>query len=111
MYRLKTLNKQIKVREAKNKAKLDKKVEKKLTQQRSGTRTLSKHKFVEKETVPLLSDELPRGLRGAGGTAGTGTGDLLLDRFKSLQKRNVLEPTIKHKYAVTTYCNLVYELI
>lgn len=96
MFRVKTLNKQIKTAEAKSKARLEKKVAKKVAREKFGVRTLSKFKFEQKETQPLLSDELPKGLMGAGGS--TATGELLLDRFKSLQKRNVIEPRMKHKY-------------
>jgi hypothetical protein len=106
VFRVKTLRKEIIATETKTKARLDKKVERKLNREQHGVRTLSKHKFVEKETQPLLSDELPKGLLGAGGSIGTG--DLLLDRFKSFQKRNVLEPTIKHKYV---FINIMTKLL
>jgi nucleolar protein 53 len=96
VFRVKTLRKEIVAEEKINKARMVKKVEKKLTREKFGVKELSRFEFVEKEAAPLLSDELPKGLVGAGG-ASASTQDLLVDRFKSLQKRNVIEPRIKQK--------------
>ena len=53
---------------------------------------LSKHKYEEPETELKLSDELAGSLRGL-----KPEGNLLADRFKSLQKRNVIETRVKAK--------------
>lgn len=96
VFRVKSLRKDIEAEEKKTKAKLAKKVEKKLEHEKFGTSRLSRFKFEEKESRPMLSDELAKGLIGTGGETGS-TADLLLDRFKSLQKRNVIEPRVKQK--------------
>jgi len=92
---VKSLKKQITARDTKTKLRLQKRVEKKLHRDKFGVKVLSRVKFEDVQTKPLLRDEMPRGLINSGGS-NTGA-DLLLDRFKSLQKRNVIETTLRQK--------------
>ncbi len=54
--------------------------------------TLSKHKFQESEMELKLTDELTGNLRSL-----KPEGNLLEDRYKSLQKRNLIETRVKAK--------------
>lgn len=91
IFKVKSMKKQIKVAEdikaIKGKIKEAKKVAK-----RSLPAILGEAKFEEQEIPLKLSDELTGNLRSL-----KPEGNLLEDRFKSLQKRNVFEPRTKKK--------------
>ncbi|XP_069117828.1 ribosome biogenesis protein NOP53-like [Argopecten irradians] len=108
IFRLKTIKAEIKAREKdlSQRARL-----KKEKYEKSGmnTRKLGKIKFEEAEIELKLSDELPGSLRLL-----KPEGHLLVDRFKSLQKRNVIEPRLeaskKRKYKPKVFMKKGYEI-
>jgi len=84
--RLKTLKKEIKkTQEQSAEAQAKRKEIKELEEGKP--KRLGKHKFVEPDTNVLTSDELVATLREL-----KPDGNLLRDRFKSLQRRNIIEP-------------------
>lgn len=100
VFRVKSLKKEIEKTEEKCKLRLKKRIEKIVHREKFGVKTLSRFKFEELKPQPVLSDDLAGGLRGA---KNGNSSDLLLDRFKSLQRRNVIEPRIKQKYISYLY--------
>jgi nucleolar protein 53 len=91
IYLLKAMKKNLKKEEAMLQGRLEKRRLKKQESMLTPA-LLSKHKFEEPEIDLKLSDELTGNLRSL-----KPEGNLLQDRFKSMQKRNVFEPTVKEK--------------
>ncbi|XP_033736143.1 ribosome biogenesis protein NOP53-like [Pecten maximus] len=108
IFRLKTIKAEIKAREKKLSERAKQKKER---YEKSGmnTRKLGKVKFEEAEIEIKLSEELPGSLRLL-----KPEGHLLVDRFKSLQKRNVIEPRLeaskKRKYKPKLFLKKGYEI-
>jgi len=92
VYTLKKIKRDIAKTEQKQKEKLMKKVAKKTEETRVGQKALSKWKFQPEKLNPLLSDELTSRMLDV---KGQGQKSLLFDRFKSLQKRNILEVRVR----------------
>ncbi|XP_052275978.1 ribosome biogenesis protein NOP53-like isoform X2 [Dreissena polymorpha] len=84
--RLRSIKREIKAEEAESEVKAKKRAEQR-AQEAFKTKRLSKNKFVEPDLEVKLSDELVGSLREL-----RPEGHLLLDRFNSLMKRNMLEP-------------------
>ncbi|CAG7835232.1 unnamed protein product [Allacma fusca] len=92
VFRIKQIRREIEKEEADRKAKLLKKVAKKDQADKFGQKKLSKWAFEPEKLNPLLSDELSGRLVEAKATS-----SILLDRFKSFQKRNILEVRVKQR--------------
>lgn len=86
IYKLKLLNSQLAAKERKQKILREKRLKKKALKE-AGTKTLSKVKFEPLEPDFKLSNELTGNLRNT-----EPANSLLKDRFKSLQKRNIVAP-------------------
>merc|ERR1712013_4606 len=84
--RLKTLKKEIRKEDEKSAETQAKRAAIKALEANKPKR-IGKHKYVEQDTDVLLSDELVATLREL-----KPDGNLLQDRFKSLQRRNIIEP-------------------
>nr|CAG4644011.1 EOG090X07H9 [Lepidurus arcticus] len=91
IYRLKTIKKEIKVWEKLQEEKLVKKKEKEVEKELL-PRTLGRVKYEEPDLDLQLSEELCGSLREL-----KSEGDLLMDRYKSLQKRNFIEPRLRQR--------------
>ena len=91
LFHLKSLKKEIKGAEELVAANMAKKASKKALKMRQ-TLQLSSMKFAEPDIDLKLSDEITGNLRNL-----KPEGNLLEDRFKSLQKRNIIETRVKHK--------------
>jgi len=89
--RLKSIKKQLKAGEAATAEKQVKKEQKK-AEKESQAGTLSNHKFEEPDLDLKLSEELTGNLRNL-----KPEGNILMDRYKSLQKRNVIETRVRQK--------------
>lgn len=87
IYRLKLLDRQLVAKERKEKMLREKKL-KKQARQALGPKSLSRIKFEPLEPDFKLADELTGNLRNA-----APAGNLLKDRFNSLQLRNIVAPT------------------
>ncbi|KOC64303.1 Uncharacterized protein WH47_01471 [Habropoda laboriosa] len=87
IYRLKLLDRQLTAKERKTKSVREKRLKKKALKA-MGTKTLSRIKFEPLEPDFKLAKELTGNLRNA-----EPTGNLLKDRFKSLQQRNIVAPS------------------
>lgn len=94
IFRTKQLNKEIKEAEKKSKEKVQKKVDKKIHHEKFEQLVLSQHKFEPLKPDPLLSEEMGGSLLT---DAKNSIADLTLERFKSLQKRNLIEPRVKQR--------------
>jgi nucleolar protein 53 len=94
VFRVKSLVKDIELKDSKARLRLSKKIIKIQEREKTGVKNLGKHKFVEMPADPILSDNLPGSLR-AIPVHLTSTSNILVDRFKSLQKRNVVETRVK----------------
>ena len=101
VFRLKTLNKEIKATEEKRKLKQKDKLLK-LEDKKKKPKRLGKHKFKEGNVTVKLSSELTGNLRGL-----RMEGSLLHDRFRSFQRRGIIEtrrPVMRHrKYKIKQY--------
>ncbi|XP_002162604.2 ribosome biogenesis protein NOP53 isoform X1 [Hydra vulgaris] len=86
VFRIKTLKKEIREEEKKIAERMKQKSEKML-QTATRTKRLSKYKFEDPEIAFNLSEELAPTLREM-----KPDGNLLIDNFKSLQRRNIIEP-------------------
>merc|ERR1719154_295129 len=86
VYRLKTLKREIKSDDLEKGLKLIAKEKIKKSKMNEPKR-LGKQKFVKPKVVYQLSEEISGSLRGL-----KPEGDLFLDRLKSLEKRNIIEP-------------------
>ncbi|XP_043791706.1 ribosome biogenesis protein NOP53 [Apis laboriosa] len=87
IYKLRLLDRQLAAKEKKEKVLQEKRLKKKILKT-MGTKTLSKVKFEPLELDFKLGSELTGNLRNS-----EPTGNLLKDRFKSLQQRNIIAPT------------------
>lgn len=87
IYKLRLFNKQLASKERKEKIQKERKL-KKTALKALGPKTLSKVKFEPLETDFKLANELTGNLRNAEPTT-----NLLKDRFKSLQQRNIIAPS------------------
>lgn len=87
IYKLRLLNEQLASKERKEKILRERKLKKKALKA-MGTKTLSKIKFEPLEADFKLANELTGNLRNAEPTT-----NLLKDRFKSLQQRNIIAPS------------------
>lgn len=87
IYKLRLFNKQLASKERKEKIQKERKLKKKALKA-LGPKTLSKVKFEPLETDFKLANELTGNLRNAEPTT-----NLLKDRFKSLQQRNIIAPS------------------
>ncbi|CAL8110938.1 unnamed protein product [Orchesella dallaii] len=94
VFRIKSLRKEIVETEKETKEKLKKKIDRKIKHARFEQLVLSKHKYKPLKPDPLLSDEMAGTFLG---DAKNSIADLTLERFKSLQKRNLIEPTVKQR--------------
>jgi len=101
VFRLKTLNKEIKAEDKKSELRKQEKMEKMELAKRRPKR-VGRQKFEVQNTEVALSEELSGNMRSF-----KPEGSLLTDRFKSMQKRNLIEPrkpVIKHrKYRLKQY--------
>jgi len=101
VFRLKTLNKEIKATEERHKLKLRAKLLK-LEDKKKRPKRLSKHKFKDGSVAVKLSSELTGNLRGL-----RMEGSLLHDRFRSFQRRGLIEtrrPVMRHrKFKIKQY--------
>jgi len=101
VFKVKSIKKKLDAAEKKQKVKLAERVRKVSERAKFGVKELSRFKFNEASDPITLSDELTQRLRDigpSGGKAIHATQNLILtDRFKSLQKRNVIEVRIKNK--------------
>lgn len=88
IYKLKQLDKQMTKTEQKQKVLREKRLKKK-AQKATGTKVLSKIKFEPLDNDFKLPEELTGSLRNS-----VPTGNLLKDRFKSLQQRNIVAPSV-----------------
>lgn len=88
IYKLKFIHKQIERNEAKTSVLQEKRKKAELYKRREAKR-LSALKFEEEECDFTTGEDLSGNLRNL-----KSKGNLLLDRFKSLQKRNILQPTV-----------------
>jgi len=94
VFRLKTLNKEIRAEEKKTEDRIQKKAEKMELRKRKPKR-VGRHKFEVQNKEVTLSEDLAGNMRSF-----KPEGSLLTDRFKSMQKRNLIEPrkpVIKHR--------------
>jgi len=91
IHRLKSLKKELKEEEEKVVKNKERRAEK-LQEKMSGPLPLSNYKFEPQEIELKLSDELTGNLRNL-----KPEGSLLEDRFKSMQKRNLIEVRVKQK--------------
>lgn len=91
VFKTKTMNKEIKAEEKKTVQKVAKRKEQKVLK-KSMPAYLTGHKFEEQDLDLKLSDELKGSLMSL-----KPEGNLLNDRFKSMQKRNLIETRVKHK--------------
>ncbi|CAK9806385.1 Ribosome biogenesis protein NOP53 [Anthophora plagiata] len=87
IYRLKLLDRQLSAKERKIKMLREKRLKRKALEA-MGTKTLSRIKFEPSEPDFQLAAELTGNLRNS-----EPTGNLLKDRFKSLQQRNIVAPS------------------
>lgn len=87
IYKLKLLDRQLSAKERKTKMLREKRLKKKALKA-IGTKTLSRIKFEPSEPDFQLTTELTGNLRNS-----EPTGNLLKDRFKSLQQRNIVAPS------------------
>lgn len=90
--RLKFLNQEIEAREKKL-AKLQEKREKIRAIKEKEPKQLSKRKFEPLDQEFNLGEELSGSLRGV-----KPEGSILEDRYKSFQRRNIIEPTVRQRY-------------
>jgi Nop53 (60S ribosomal biogenesis) len=60
---------------------------------------MSRHKY----EAPEFDFNMPKDIKGSVRKLKT-EGSILVDRFKSMQKRNVIETRVRHKYS----CNIIY---
>lgn len=101
VYRLKSLKREIKIEETARSQRREHRSALLAERQRRPKR-LSKHKFGEGDTVVQLSEEISGSLRGL-----RVEGSLAEDRFRSLQRRNIIEtrrPVVPHrKYKKKTF--------
>jgi hypothetical protein len=104
VFRVKSLKKQIERKENIIKERLTRRVKVKLVKEKVGVKELGKNRFDQTLEGPLLSGEISGNLRGVQQQGCGGGNDLLSDRFKSLQKRNILEIT-KKVGSVTVFFN------
>lgn len=91
--RLKFLNQEIEAREKKL-AKLQEKRDKIRAIKEKEPKQLSKRKFEPLDLEFNLGEELNGNLR-----AIKPEGNILEDRYKSFQRRNIIEPTVRQRYA------------
>lgn len=91
VYRIKSMNKEIVAEEKTIAQRMAKRAEQKEAK-KSLPAHLTGHKYEEQDMDLKLSDELTGNLRSL-----KPEGNLLCDRFKSMQKRNVIETRVKHK--------------
>lgn len=94
VFRIKTFKRELTEADKLSKIKLTKKVDKKIQHEKFGQLDLSKHKYQPLKPNPLLSDEMAGSLLT---DAKNSIADLTLERFKSLQKRNLIEPRVKQR--------------
>jgi len=94
VYKIKTLNKEIKAEEEKIAQNMAKRKDKKELK-KSLPASITGHKYEEQDLDLKLSEELGQ----QGGTLRSlkPEGNLLTDRYKSLQKRNIIETRVKQK--------------
>lgn len=90
--RLKFLNEEIEAREKKV-AKLQEKRDKIRAIKEKEPKQLSKRKFEPQDLEFNLGEELNGNLRGI-----KPEGNILEDRYKSFQRRNIIEPTVRQRY-------------
>ncbi|KAF2879210.1 hypothetical protein ILUMI_26965 [Ignelater luminosus] len=90
IYRLKFLKNQIDKNEKKAEILRASRL-KKVAENKKGTKRLSSIKFEVQEIDCSMPQDISGNLRNV-----KKRGDLLIDRYKSLQKRNILQPTTKH---------------
>merc|ERR1719510_2538321 len=91
IYRIKTMNKEINAEQKKIAENIAKRQEQKEIK-KSLPASLTGHKFEEQDLDLKLSEELTGSLKSL-----KPEGNLLIDRFKSMQKRNIIETRVKQK--------------
>jgi len=94
VFRIKSIRKDILKKEKETKQKLDRKIEKKIRHEKFGQLDLGRNKFEPLKPDPMLSEEMGGSLLA---DAQNSIAGLTLERFKSLQKRNLIEPTVKQR--------------
>jgi len=92
VFRIKSIQKSINKTEKKQKERLAKVVAKKIAREKFGQKKISKHQYEELSLDPALSEEIKGSLVGI-----PSHNRLTLERFNSLQKRNILEPRVKQR--------------
>jgi len=93
IYRLKSMKKELKNQEEITKQRQKKKEEEKIEAKKNPT-ALSKYKYQAPEIEVKLTEELTGNLRNL-----KPEGSLLEDRYKSLQRRNIIETRVVHRQA------------
>jgi len=93
IYKIKTYKKEIIAKEKFNEARLKKKIEQKIHHTRFGQHAIGRMTYKSLSLNPALSDELTPTIREVRAASNN---SLLVDRFKSLQKRNIIEPRVKN---------------
>ncbi|XP_015928213.1 ribosome biogenesis protein NOP53 [Parasteatoda tepidariorum] len=91
VYRLRSIKSELKEEESISEQRQDKRLQEKIDKMYKPL-TLSKHKFEAPDLEVALPEELCDSLRTL-----KSEGNLLEDRYKSLQKRNLIEPRIRQK--------------
>ncbi|CAF3499714.1 unnamed protein product [Rotaria sp. Silwood1] len=92
LFRIKSIRKEINTEDVKHKQRQEKRKIDYENREKYGTKKFGRYKFEEADLELNLSDEITGNLR----TMKT-EGNLLHDRFKSLQKRNIIETRIRAK--------------
>lgn len=90
--RIKSIKKEIIEKEEELKQAKEKRDQQKIHHNLYEPKLLSRHKYEEAELELKLSDELTGDLRNL-----KPEGNVLYDRYKSMQKRNIIEPRVKAK--------------
>jgi len=95
VFRLRTMNKEIRQAEEQHALRIQEKVKQQEEIEKTRTKRLSKYKFQEDGTTYQLSEDLSGSLREL-----RPEGNLIKDRYRSLQRRNIIEvrrPVVPHR--------------
>jgi nucleolar protein 53 len=98
IYRLKSIKKEIARKEREHKAEMDKREAERKQKELYGPKRISRLKYEEPELELKLSHEITGNLRSL-----KPEGNILRDRYKSLQKRNIVETRERAKYVLLQF--------
>lgn len=96
IYRLKSIKKEISEKEKKHKAKMERLEAERKQKELYGAKRIGRLKYEDPELDLKLSNEITGNLRSL-----KPEGNILRDRYKSLQKRNIIESRERAKYVLT----------